>query len=119
MPSGSAPVRAPCGVRLCRVRASAWRRVPHRLRLSPVDASRLQRRLEQQEQPLLVAVSAGFRRDQSMSSLLEGLEMSDPRLLRSMSVLSLFEQQQERLQPMPEEEARRGDGGSEGGAVVK
>ena len=78
---------------------TAWRRVPHRLRLSPVDASRLKRRLEQQEQPLLVAVSAGFRRDQSMSSLLEGLEMSDPRLLRSMSVLSLFEQQQERLPP--------------------
>ena len=78
---------------------TAWRRVPHRQRLSPVDASRLKRRLEQQEQPLLVAVSAGFRRDQSMSSLLEGLEMSDPRLLRSMSVLSLFEQQQERLPP--------------------
>ena len=34
------------------------RRVPHRQRLSPVDALRLQRRLEQPEQPLLVAVSA-------------------------------------------------------------
>lgn len=78
---------------------TAWQRVQHRQRLSPIDAPRLKRRLDQQEQPLLVAVSADVRRDQGMSSLLEGLEMSDPRLVRSMSVLSLFEQQQERLPP--------------------
>ena len=77
----------------------AWQRVPHRQRLSPVDALRLQRRLDQPEQPLLVAVSAAVRRDPSQLSLLESLEMRDPRLVRSVSVLSLFEQQQERLPP--------------------
>ena len=77
----------------------AWQRVPHRQRLSPVDALRLQRRLDQPEQPLLVAVSAAVRRDPSQRSLLESLEMRDPRLVRSVSVLSLFEQQQERLPP--------------------
>ena len=79
---------------------TAWRRVPHRQRLSPVDALRLQRRLEQPEQPLLVAVSAELRRDSAYRSLLEGLEMRDPRVVRSVSVLSLFEQQQERLPPL-------------------
>lgn len=79
---------------------TAWRRVPHRQRLSPVDALRLQRRLEQPEQPLLVAVSAELRRDTSQLALLESLEMRDPRVVRSVSVLSLFEQQQERLPPV-------------------
>tara|TARA_Y100001954_G_scaffold220173_1_gene255019 strand:- start:294 stop:1643 length:1350 start_codon:yes stop_codon:yes gene_type:complete len=79
---------------------TAWQRVPHRQRLSPVDASRLQGRLEHPEQPLLVAVSSEIRRDSSQRSLLENLEMCDPRVVRSVSVLSLFEQQQERLPPV-------------------
>ena len=79
---------------------AAWQRIPHRQRLSPVDALRLQGRLEQPEQPLLVAVSSEMRRDPSQRSLLENLEMRDPRLVRSVSVLSLFEQQQERLPPV-------------------
>ena len=79
---------------------TSWQRIPHRQRLSPVDALRLQGRLEQPEQPLLVAVSSEMRRDPSQRSLLENLEMRDPRLVRSVSVLSLFEQQQERLPPV-------------------
>ena len=79
---------------------TAWQRVPHRQRLSPVDSLRLQGRLEQPEQPLLVAVSSEMRRDLNQRSLLESLEMRDPRVVRSVSVLSLFEQQQERLPPM-------------------
>ena len=79
---------------------AAWQRVPHRQRLSPVDALRLQGRLEQPEQSLLVAVSSEMRRDSNQRSLLESLEMRDPRVVRSMSVLRLFEQQQERLPPM-------------------
>ena len=77
----------------------AWQRIPHRQRLSPVDELRLNGRLEQPEQPLLVAVSSEMRRDSSSRSLLESLEMRDPRVVRSVSVLSLFEQQQERLPP--------------------
>ena len=78
---------------------TAWQRVSHRQRLSPVDAPRLQRRLDQQEQPLLVAVSDEMRSDLSQQPLLESLEMRDPRVVRSVSVLRLFEQQQERLPP--------------------
>ena len=79
---------------------AAWQRIPHRQRLSPVDAFRLQGRLEQLQQPLLVAVSSEMRRDLNKRSLLESLEMRDPRVVRTVSVLSLFEQQQERLPPV-------------------
>ena len=78
---------------------TAWRRVPHRQRLFPVDAQRLQRRLDQSDQTLLVAVTEEVRRDPMQHSLLESLDMRDPRVVRSVSVLSLFEQQQERLPP--------------------
>ena len=78
---------------------TAWRRVPHRQRLLPVDAQRLQRRLDQSDQPLLVAVTDEVRRDPMQHVLLESLDMRDPRLVRCVSVLSLFEQQQERLPP--------------------
>ncbi len=79
---------------------TVWQRIPHRQRLLPVDALRLQRRLDQSEHPLLVAVSSEVRCDPSQRSLLESLEMCDPRVVRSISVLSLFEQQQERLPPV-------------------
>jgi len=79
---------------------AAWQRVLQRQRLYPVDAFRLQGRLEQPEQPLLVAVSSEMRRDSNQCSLLESLEMRDPRLVRTVSVLRLFEQQQERLPPV-------------------
>ena len=78
---------------------TAWRRVPHRQRLFPVDAQRLQRRLDHSDQPLLVAVTEEVRRDPMQHLLLESLDMRDPRVVRSVSVLSLFEQQQERLPP--------------------
>ena len=78
---------------------TAWRRVPHRQRLTPVDALGLQRRLDQKEQSLLVAVSAEMHLDPRQSPLLDSLEMRDPRIVRSVSVLRLFEQQQERLPP--------------------
>ena len=78
---------------------TAWRRVPHRQRLFPVDAQRLQRRLDQSDQPLLVAVTEAVRRDPMQYVLLESLDMRDPRLVRCVSALSLFEQQQERLPP--------------------
>ena len=69
--------------------ATAWRRVPHRQRLSPVDALRLQRRLDQQEQPLLVAVSAEMRRDPSQRSFLTNLEMRDRARAQRVGALSV------------------------------
>ena len=47
-----------------------------------------------------MAVSSDFCRDPSKRFLLESLEMRDPRFVRSVSVLSLFEQQQQRLPPV-------------------
>ena len=41
-----------------------------------------------------------MHRDSSHRPLLESLEMHDPRIVRRVSVLSLFEQQQERLPPV-------------------
>ena len=78
---------------------SAWSRVPHRQRLVPVDSKNLSVRLEHSDQPFLVALSRGVLSDVSRRNLLENLEMRDPRFVRSVSVLRLFEQQQERLPP--------------------
>ena len=78
---------------------SAWQRIPHRQRLTPVDALRLQRRMDKSEHSLLVAVSLEVRRDPTQRLLLENLDIRDPRVVRTVSVLSLFEQQQERLPP--------------------
>ena len=77
----------------------AWSRVSHRQRLIPVDLLRLHKRLDQPENPLLVAVSSDLRQDTSYRSILERLETSDPRFIRCVSVIRLFELQQERLPP--------------------
>ena len=79
---------------------SAWNRVSHPQSLLPVDINTLQWRLELPDQSLIVAVSPHLCRDSSHRQLLEGLEMRDPRLVRSVSVLSLFEKLQERLPPV-------------------
>ena len=79
---------------------TSWRRVSHRQRLYPVDSLRLQRRIDQIDQPLVVAVSSQMRRDPSQQSLLATLDMLDPRIVSCVSVLSLFEQQQQRLPPI-------------------
>ena len=79
---------------------TAWCRVAHPNILTPVDAARLHWLLDQPEHPLLVAVSPELRRDGTYLSLLENLDIRDPRIVRSVSVLSLFEQQQERLPPV-------------------
>ena len=57
---------------------TAWRRVFIFSASPPVDAPILQQRLDQKEQPLLVAVSAEMRRDPSQRPFLENLEMRDP-----------------------------------------
>ncbi|CAK22531.1 sugar transferase [Synechococcus sp. CS-197] len=78
----------------------AWRRVPQRQRLRPVEAKTLAQQLDQTEEPILVALSQAVRQDPELRSLRASLEMRDPRQVRALSVLSLFEQQQERLPPV-------------------
>ena len=76
-----------------------WRRLPQRQRLRPVVSTALAQQLDQAGEPILLALSQAVRSDTALRPLLASLEMRDPRQLRVISVLSLFEQQQERLPP--------------------
>ena len=76
-----------------------WRRLPQCQRLRPVDSEALAEELDQAEEPILLALSQAVRRDTALLPMVASLEMRDPRQLRVISVLSLFEQQQERLPP--------------------
>ena len=78
----------------------AWRRVPQRQRLRSVEASALALHLDQSDEPILVALSQRVLHDPGLRPFLGTLEMRDPRQVRALSVLSLFEQQQERLPPV-------------------
>ena len=78
----------------------AWQRVPQHQLLLPVEPPALAQRLENSEEPILVALSQAVRHDQSLRPLLASLEMRDPPKVRALSVLSLFEQQQQRLPPI-------------------
>ena len=78
----------------------AWRRVPQRQLLHPVAPDTLAQQLDQSDEPILVALSQAVREDPALRSLLASLEISDPRHVRTLSVLSLFEHQQERLPPV-------------------
>ena len=78
---------------------TAWQRVPHRHQLCPVEMPVLKQQLDRAKESALVALGEGVRQDPALQTLLAALEMRDPRQVRVMSVLSLFEQQQERLPP--------------------
>ena len=78
----------------------AWRRVPLRQRLRPVKAPALTQLIHQAEDPILVALSPAVLQDPDLRPLIASLEMRDPRQVRALSVLSLFEQLQERLPPV-------------------
>ena len=81
------------------VMLQAWARVAPRQRLEPIPPLALDQLLNEGAATLLVALSPRRRRDPSLSGLIDRLEMQDPRLVQTMSVISLFEQQQERLPP--------------------
>ena len=77
----------------------AWKRVPERQRLWPIQPEVLFERMNQMEEPLLLAISPALRQDPELRPLLDRSETTDPRELRVLSLLSLFQQQQERLPP--------------------
>ena len=78
---------------------NAWARVTSRQRLEPITPVALEHLLNRGAEPLLVALSLGLRRDLSLSYLFERLDIQDPRICRTLSVINLFERQQERLPP--------------------
>ena len=77
-----------------------WRRVPQRQRLRPVEVADLEQQLDKAEEPIVLALSHAVLQDPALRPFLTRLEMGDPRQVRALSVLSLFEQQQERLPPV-------------------
>ena len=77
----------------------AWARVAPRQLLEPIPPTALDQLVNEGAAPLLVALSPILRRDPSLVALIERLEMQDPNLVQTISVITLFEQQQERLPP--------------------
>ena len=79
----------------------AWVRMEPRQTLESISFLGLEQLLkERPAMPLLVALSPSSRRDSFFSDLIERLEMLDPRFVQTISVISLFESQQERIPPV-------------------
>ena len=77
----------------------AWKRVPSRQRLQSIPVDEMLKRWQHSDEPLLVAITPAMRHIPELLPFLECSELSDPRQLRVLSVISLFEQEQERLPP--------------------
>ena len=77
----------------------AWARVGPRQCLEPIPPLALEHLLKEGAAPLLVALSPRGRLDPRFAGLIERLEVQDPRFVQTISLISLFEQQQERLPP--------------------
>jgi lipopolysaccharide/colanic/teichoic acid biosynthesis glycosyltransferase len=76
-----------------------WKRVAGRQRLRSIQLEALLERMQHSQEPLLIAITPALRQKPELRPLLDRSEISDPRQLRVLSVISLFEQQQERLPP--------------------
>ena len=77
----------------------AWVQVALAHRLKPISRTALIRLLSEGAEPLLVVLSPSCRRDPGLAGLIERLDVQDPRLVQTTSVIKLFEKQQERLPP--------------------
>ena len=78
----------------------AWKRVPGRQRLKSIQPVALLERMQHSQDSLLVAITPALRQAPELRPLLDRSEVSDPRQLRVLSVISLFDQHQERLPPL-------------------
>ena len=78
----------------------AWARVAVPQRLEPISPLAFEQLLNEGSEPLRVAISPSLRHDPSLSRLIERIEIQDPCLVQTLSVVSLFEKQQERLPPV-------------------
>ena len=77
----------------------SWSRVATPKLLEPISPSTLQNLLQDGLAPCVVALSPSRRHDPSLRSLIERLEHQDPRQVQTISLIKLFERQQERLPP--------------------
>ena len=77
----------------------AWKRVPGRQRLKLIQPDALLQLLQHSPDPLLVAMTPALSQIPDIAQLMQRLESRDPRQLRLLSLIRLFEQEQERLPP--------------------
>ena len=77
----------------------AWTRVASQQTLEPILPAVLEKLLLEGSTPLLVILSPSLPSDPKLSGLIKLLETQDPRLVQTISAISLFEQQQKRLPP--------------------
>tara|TARA_B100000674_G_scaffold499469_1_gene546256 strand:+ start:418 stop:1767 length:1350 start_codon:yes stop_codon:yes gene_type:complete len=83
----------------------AWKRVPGFQSLKSIQPGALLDRIKHSQDSLLVAITPALRATPEFASLLERLETRDPSQLRVISLIRLFEQEQERFPPafLPED----------------
>ena len=74
----------------------AWTRIPTIQKLEPIRPADLECLLNNSVNSLLVALSPGAVQDASFFHLIKRLDVQDPRLVRTISLVSLFEQHQAR-----------------------
>ena len=66
----------------------AWKRVPGRQRLKSIQPVALLERMQHSQDSLLVAITPALRQAPELRPLLDRSEVSDPRQLRVLSVIS-------------------------------
>ena len=77
----------------------AWKRVSGRQNLRLIQPDALLERIQHSHGPLLVAITPASRQSPEVGPLMHRLESRDPRQLRLLSLIRLFEQEQERVPP--------------------
>ena len=77
----------------------AWRRVPQRERLRPIQSEQLEAELSRLDVAMVLTLSPQIHRDPALRSVFQHLETADPRWIRVVSPERLFEIMQERLPP--------------------
>ena len=78
----------------------AWQRVPQRQKLWPMDINVASKRLDEMKKPVVFVSSESMRLSDEFQDLARDLERCDPDEIKSISLLRLFEEQQERLPPI-------------------
>ena len=81
------------------------KRVPGRQSLKSIQPDALLQRLQHSQEPLLVSMTPAFRQITDIAPLMQRLESCDPRQLKVLSLIRLFEREQERCPPalMPDD----------------
>ncbi len=82
----------------------AWQQVHHRAPLTNVSADQISNFCVQEEESVVIAFTPSFQSDEELLANINVFERSDPRKVRFIPLMRLFEEQQERFPPilMPE-----------------